>query len=170
MQAYADETREALGGLLRPGNAGSNTAADHKTVVDLALAQIPAEHIENLAILVRPDSAGATHEFADHCYEGNMRFSVGYELTEQVRAAILEIPEDAWVLALDQDGSERENGQVAEITENVDLSSWPDGSRLGLDYLPRIKSVAALTGGRADAIRPGLARCTGGGPDEDSSA
>ena len=41
-----------------------------------------------------------------------MRFSVGYELTEPVRAAILEIPEDAWVAALDQDGSERENGEV----------------------------------------------------------
>ena len=27
LQAYADETREALGGLLRPGNAGANTAA-----------------------------------------------------------------------------------------------------------------------------------------------
>ena len=59
-----------------------------------------------------------------------MRFSFGYELTEAVRAAILNIPEDAWVSALDQDGSERKNGQVAEITGSVDLSSWPEGSRL----------------------------------------
>ena len=44
--AYADETREAFAMLLRPGNAGSNTAADHKTVIDRALAQIPAEQIE----------------------------------------------------------------------------------------------------------------------------
>jgi Transposase DDE domain group 1 len=130
LQAYADETREALSGLLRPGNAGANTAADHKTVLDLALAQIPAQYIESIEILVRADSAGATHELADHCYEGNMRFSVGYELTESVRAAILEIPEDAWVAALDQDGSVRENGEVAEITDRVDLSTWPDGSRL----------------------------------------
>jgi Transposase DDE domain group 1 len=48
LQAYADETREALGGLLRAGNAGANTAADHKTVLDRALAQIPREQIENL--------------------------------------------------------------------------------------------------------------------------
>ncbi len=130
MQAYLDETREALGGVLRPGNTGSNTAADHKAVVDLALAQIPAEYIESLEILVRADSAGATHEFLDYCREGSMRFSVGYELTEQVRTAILEIPEDAWVTALDQDGSERENGEVAEITDTVDLSSWPEGTRL----------------------------------------
>ena len=46
LQVYLDETREALGGLLRPGNAGSNTADDHVTVIDRALAQIPAEHIE----------------------------------------------------------------------------------------------------------------------------
>jgi hypothetical protein len=130
MQCYLDETREALGGVLRPGNAGSNTAEDHKTVVDRALAQIPAEYIAELEILVRADSAGATHGFLDYCREGNLRFSVGYELTEQVRQAILQIPEDAWVSALDQDGSERENGEVAEITERVDLSAWPVGTRL----------------------------------------
>ena len=130
LQVYLDETREALGALLRPGNAGSNTAEDHKTVIDRALAQIPAEYVESLEILVRADSAGATHGLVDYCREGNMRFSVGYELTEQVRAAILEIPEDAWVVALDQDGSERNNGEVCEITNMVDLSAWPDGSRL----------------------------------------
>ena len=60
----------------------------------------------------------------------NLRFSFGYELTEQVRAAILQIPEDAWVPALDQDDSERENGEVVEITHLLDLSSWPAGSRV----------------------------------------
>lgn len=130
LQAYADETREALGGLLRPGNAGSNTAADHQKVLDLALCQIPPEHIESMRILVRADSAGATHGLADYCREQRMRFSIGYELTEPVRAAILKIPENDWVSALDQDGGERANGQVAEITEGVDLSSWPQGCRL----------------------------------------
>ena len=130
LQAYADETREALGGLLRPGNAGANTAADHVAVLDLALEQIPAEHIESIDILVRADSAGATHGLIDYCRQASMRFSVGYELTEPVRAAILEIPEDGWVRALDQHGSTRDNGQVAEITDRVDLSSWPQGSRL----------------------------------------
>ena len=128
--AYADETREALAMMLRPGNAGSNTAADHKTVIDRALAQIPAELIESIEILIRADSAGATHETADHCHDGNLRFSFGYELTETVRAAILQTPDDAWIPALDQDGSERENGEVVEITDRLDLSTWPDGSRL----------------------------------------
>jgi hypothetical protein len=130
LQVYLDETREALGSLLRPGNAGSNTAEDHKTVIDLALGQIPQQYIESIEILIRADSAGATHGFVDYCREGEMRFSVGYELTEQVRAAILEIPEDAWVPALDQDGSHRTNGEVAEITDMVDLAGWPEGSRL----------------------------------------
>lgn len=130
LQAYADETREALAGLLRPGNAGANTAADHITVLDRALEQIPTEHIEQFEILVRADSAGATHGLIGYCREANLRFSVGYELTEPVRAAILKIPAIAWVSALDQDGTERENGEVAEITDSVELGSWPERSRL----------------------------------------
>ena len=130
LQVYLDETREALAGLLRPGNAGSNTAEDHKTVIDLALAQVPADLLEGLEILVRADSAGATHGMIDYCREGNMRFSVGYELTEPVRQAILQILKDAWVPALDQDGSERDNGEVAEITDTVDLSAWGKETRL----------------------------------------
>ena len=128
LHAYGDETREALGALLRPGNAGANTAEDHKTVLDMALAQIPSQYIEIIEILVRADRAGATHELADYCREGRMRFSFGYDLTEQVRQAILETP--AWIPALDQDDQARENGEVAEITDRVDRSSWPEGSRL----------------------------------------
>jgi Transposase DDE domain group 1 len=130
LHAYADETEEALAVMLRAGNAGANTAVDHVTVLDRALEQIPSEHIEQIEILVRADRAGATHELADYCREGRMRFSFGYDLTEPVRAAILALPETAWVAALDQDGSERHNGEVAEITEHIDLSCWPQGSRL----------------------------------------
>jgi hypothetical protein len=60
------ETREAMGAMLRPGNAGANTAADHMTVLDRALEQIPVEYIETIEILVRADSASATHDLADH--------------------------------------------------------------------------------------------------------
>jgi Transposase DDE domain group 1 len=128
--AYLDETREALGAVLRPGNAGANTMVDHLVVLELALAQIPRAHFQTIEILVRADTAGATHGLIDYCREEELRFSVGYELTEPVRAAILQIPEDAWVAALDQDGSVRANGEVAQITDSVDLSSWPAGSRL----------------------------------------
>jgi Transposase DDE domain group 1 len=128
--SYADPTREALAMLLRPGNAGSNTAADHVTVIDRSLAQIPDEHLETLKILIRADSAGATHGTADHCQRCDLRFSFGYELTEQVRAAILRTPDGAWIPALDQDDTPRPNGQVVELTDHVELSSWPAGSRV----------------------------------------
>lgn len=130
LTAYADETQEALSAMLRPGNAGANTAADHEALLDLALCQIPATQIEGIEILVRSDSAGATHGLAQYCRDHSMRFSVGYELTETVRRAIAEIPDDAWVPALDGNGCERANGQVAEITDGVELSSWPSGARL----------------------------------------
>jgi hypothetical protein len=128
--AYADETEETLAGILRSGNAGSNTAADHEAVLDLAICQIPAEHVESMDILVRSDSAGATHGLAEHCRAHGMRISVGYELTATARNAITEIPGNAWIAALNTDGSERGNGEVAEITASVDLSCWPEGSRL----------------------------------------
>ena len=128
--AWADETREAFAMLLRPGNAGANTAADHVAVIDRSLAQIPIDSLERIEILVRTDTAGATHATADHCHRCDLRFSFGYELTETVRSAILETPVDAWVPALDQDGSVRENGEVVELTDGVELSSWPAGSRV----------------------------------------
>jgi hypothetical protein len=130
MLAYADQTGEALAGELRPGNANANTAADQIAVAEQALAQVPSEHIEDIEILLRTDSAGATHDLLRWCREGRIRFSVGFDLTEPVRQAILELPENAWVAARDQDGGERDNGQVAEITDRLELADWPAGSRV----------------------------------------
>ncbi|MDP9255978.1 MAG: transposase [Actinomycetota bacterium] len=123
MLAYGEETGEALAGELRPGNAGANTAADQIAVAAQALEQIPAEHIESIELLLRVDSASASHELLEWCREARICFSVGYDLTQTVRAAILQIPDGAWVSAVDQDGSERPNGQVREITELLDLTS-----------------------------------------------
>jgi len=126
---YLDDSEEALAGVLRPGNAGSNTAADHKAVLDLALGQLDPEALEG-EILVRGDGAGATHELCVYCREGNMRFSFGFDLTEPVLEAIRQLPESQWVKAIRADASEREHSQVCEITDHVDLSSWPERSRL----------------------------------------
>jgi hypothetical protein len=128
--AYGDQTGEALGGELREGNAGANTAADQIAVAEHAIAQIPAEHIEDIELGLRVDSAGACHELLDWCREGRIGYSVGYDLTETLRVAILQIGDDDWVCALDQDGTERRNGQVAEITQALDLTGWPAGSRV----------------------------------------
>ena len=130
MLAYADQTGEALGAQLRPGNAGANTAADQIAVAEVAVEQIPAEHVADIELLLRVDSAGACHELLDWCREGQIRFSVGYDLTETIRTAITEIPHSAWAAALDQDGTQRANGQVCEITPALDLTSWPTGSRV----------------------------------------
>ena len=130
MLAYCDETGEALAAILRPGNAGSNTAADQIAVIEQALQQIPTELIEQIEILVRADTAGATHDLLDFCREHRLRYSVGYELSEAVRAAILKVPEDSWIASLATDGSSRPNGQIAEITDLLDLAAWPTGSRV----------------------------------------
>ena len=72
--AYLDETGEALAGLLRTGRAGSNNAADHLETLDRALAQLPVD-TDEVEMLVRTDSAGATHDFIDGCRERGVRFS-----------------------------------------------------------------------------------------------
>jgi hypothetical protein len=126
---YLDGSGEALAGILRPGNAGSNTAADHIAVLDLALEQLDPIALEG-EILVRADGAGATHALTVYCREAGMRFSFGFDLDERVRDAITAVPESAWQRAIRADGSEREYSQVVEITDRVDLTAWPDGSRL----------------------------------------
>jgi hypothetical protein len=95
----------------------------------LALAQLPAEDLDR-EILVRADIGGATHAFCADCREANIRFSVGYALDETVRQAILELPEAAWIQAIDADGAERDGAWVAELTAHLDLSAWPERSRL----------------------------------------
>ena len=119
-------TGEALAGILRPGNAGSNTARDHIAVLEAALAQLP-EGAADRGTLVRCDSGGATHAFLEAVAERGLCFSVGCELTERTRAAILALPESAWVAALDADGAERDGAWVAEL--DVDLTAWPPGTR-----------------------------------------
>lgn len=130
MLAYFEETSEAAAGMLRPGNAGANTAADQIAVAEAALEQIPAERIEGIEVLLRTDSAGAVHELIEWAREGGVRYSVGFDLTAPVREAILALPERAWEVARDQDGQARRNGEVAEATELLDLSAWPEGSRV----------------------------------------
>lgn len=122
-----DQTNETLSGLLRPGNAGANNAADHITVLDAGLAQLPTREVAE-PILVRADSAGATHDFLDAVRDRGLRFSVGFDLIAPVRDTILALPDSAWVPAIRQDGEERDGADVAELTD-LDLHGWPEGSR-----------------------------------------
>jgi hypothetical protein len=121
--------REVLAGVLRPGNAGANNAADHLEVFEAALEQLPPEALEG-PILARSDSAGASHALAAACRETRVRFSFGYAINEHVREAILALPEAAWRPAINGDGELREGAWVAELTGRVSLDAWPEGARL----------------------------------------
>jgi hypothetical protein len=125
---YEATTEEAFAGVLRPGNAGANTAADHVEVLDLALAQLP-EDVQGPGLLVRADSGGATHAFLDEVVARDHRFSVGFDLTEPVRQAILALPEQAWRPALTQAGEQREGAAVAELVLDLEANGWPAGTR-----------------------------------------
>jgi len=131
---WCDNTTELLAIALRPGNAGANTAVDHVDVLGRAIAQVPRAHRKDL--LVRADGAGASHDLLDWLTDqGRIRgrhleYSVGFSVTERVREAIATLPKTVWVPALDADGDPRDGGDVAELTDLLDLSSWPPGMRV----------------------------------------
>src|SRR5712692_3998701 len=129
LMAYLDATGEALAGLLRPGNAGSNTAVDHVEVLDAALVQLPVDQHEQ-QVIARTDSAALTHGFIDACRARGVRFAVGHALTAPIRTACISVPNAWWIPAITANGTEmRDDAEVAEITDLVDLSRWPDGTR-----------------------------------------
>lgn len=128
--AYLDATGEALAGLLRPGNAAANNAADHIAVLDDALAQIPVDphHTE---VIARADTAGCTHAFLQTCHRRKVRFCVGHKLTINIAQIITQVPDKWWQPALSADGTElRDHAEVAEITELAEVSNWPEGTRM----------------------------------------
>jgi len=144
--AWLDNSGEALAGMLRPGNANANTAADHIQVIDEALAQIPDAHRHGSPILIRADGAGATKAWLAHLrslreQRGlDVEFSVGFTLTNQLQDTIGVLPETAWTVALDAAGEPRpvdESGlpvaQVAELTgllPGLTAAGWPDRMRV----------------------------------------
>ena len=128
---------EALAGLLRAGNAGSNTAADHITVLQQALNGLPIGwrpvpgDPDPPRVLVRCDSAGATHAFAAACRAAGVGFSFGHPVDARVQDAVDTLNlGHGWYPAIDTDGGMRDGAWVAEATDLVDLSSWPARTRL----------------------------------------
>jgi hypothetical protein len=143
MLCTADATGEVLAAVLRPGNAGTTTVIDHLAVLDAAVAQLPAEiaaghragddaETAGRELRVRTDSAGCSRGFVWGCRARNVGFSVVARTNDRVHAAISKVlaDDDRWSAALAQDGDERPGAAVAELTDLVDLSDWPDGTRL----------------------------------------
>jgi hypothetical protein len=128
-----DGTGEPLAIMLRTGNAGSNTATDHITVLKQALAQLPG-HAPGTRpgrrVLVRTDGAGASHAFMNHLAAQRVSYSVGFTLPTNTADLLKDIPDEVWAAAYDADGEVRDGAWVAELTGLLDLSGWPDGMRV----------------------------------------
>jgi hypothetical protein len=132
--AWCANTGEVLAMLLRPGNAGANTVADHLIVLEQAIAAIPAAF--RAKVLIRIDGAGATHELLERIQALNtsrrvVRFCVGWKITPVDEDAIAALPASVWTTAFDQDGEPQDDCHVAEITDlNARTAGWPAGTRL----------------------------------------
>ena len=125
----AEGTGEPLAVLLRPGNAGSNTASDHVAVVREALAQLPGSR-RGKHLLIRADGAGATHEFLHWLTGRRLSYSVGFTLPDTFADMLAKMPKKGWTPAYDGDGLPRDGAWVADVTGLLDLRSWPKGMRV----------------------------------------
>ena len=144
MFCFADATGETLAAVLRPGNAGANTIADHIAVLDQAIDQLPAEialghhagddkDLAERDVVVRADSAGCTEGFLTACRARNVGFFVTVRSNPQVTAAIddAEGLEAVWQAALDRNGEARDDGAaVVELTSLINDPKLPAGTRL----------------------------------------
>lgn len=139
--AMCAETDEVLAGILRAGNAGANTAIDHVTLLADAIGQLPAvwraghgagedPNLVERRVLVRADSAGASHWLAEECLDRNVEFSFGYQIDERVRRGVACINDDTWQPTIDSNGEARNGAAVVELTGLVNLDAWPEDTRL----------------------------------------
>jgi Transposase DDE domain group 1 len=126
----AEGSGEPLAVVLRAGNAGSNTAADHIEATKLALAQLPKAMRRR--VLIRADSGGGTHDFLNWLARPGRRlqYSVGFTMTDEVQNAAGKVPARAWTPAYDGDGKVRDGAWVAELTGLLTLTGWPEGLRV----------------------------------------
>jgi Transposase DDE domain group 1 len=150
--AECDNTGEPLAWMMRPGSAGSNTAADHLKILDEATAALPPQFRRKL--MVTCDGAGASHDLVKKLDKPAARrgyqlvYSVGWALGEREKTALALVPETAWEPAIDAGGKVRERRAdeacgnqrcghracwtgEAHVTELTGLlREGPDGDRL----------------------------------------
>jgi hypothetical protein len=128
-----DGTGEPLAVALRPGNAGSNTAADHISLTREALRQLPSHRRgtrPGRKVLVRVDGAGSTHKFLNWLSGQRLSYSVGFALPDNTRELLALIPEQVWAPAYDAHDQVRDGAWVAELTGLLNLTGWPKGMRV----------------------------------------
>ena len=149
MFCFADATGETLAAELRPGNATANNAADLLAVLDASDLQLPAQvppghrcsddpELVSQPVVARSHSAGASRAFVDALRDRNVGFAVAARRQTTVSAAVqtANTHPGRWRPALNQDGTKDnptgggEAAAVCEVTDLVDLSTWPEGTRL----------------------------------------
>jgi hypothetical protein len=133
LAAWCANTRECLHMLLRPGNAGSNTFADHQEVLAGAIRQVPSRFRRK--ILVRVDGAGASHDLIGHLLSlstprKKVLFTCGWTIMAADEDAIRQVPAGAWKPGTRQDGTAEDDKDAAEITGLMTRAgNWPEGLR-----------------------------------------
>ena len=178
--AWCSNTGESLAVMLRPGNAGSFTAADHVKVIDAAFAQVPARWRSD--VLVTIDGAGASHEVIDHLTGVNtavahgrrgrrVEYSIGWPVDDRTTGAITRLPNSAWADALTAQGRVDEDAQVAELTGILrpggpggdELDTWPEDLRVIARRTKRPEGKPAKFGEDLDYEYGAFATNTAGG-------
>ena len=129
----AEGSGEPLALMLRAGNAGSNTAADHITLIKDALRQLPS-HVPGRRpgrrVLIRTDAAGCTHDVVAWMAAQRLSYSVGFTLPASTPELLAKIPQEVWQPAYDAHDQIRDGAWVAELTDLLDLTGWPPGMRV----------------------------------------
>jgi Transposase DDE domain group 1 len=127
---WCANTGESLAMELRPGSAGSNTAADHISGLSAALAQVPASFRRK--VIIRLDGAGASHAFIEHMVnleipDGALLFTCGWTITQTDEDDIRKIPAQAWKPGVGQDGHAEEDTDANALGESSSLPGEPGG-------------------------------------------
>jgi len=141
LAVWCDNTNEPLAAMLRAGNAAPNDTDDHLELLEQVVRSVPAEyalgHEEGddpamvvHPILVRADSAGATHRFVASLSDANFDYSIGFPISGSVRDALLLAQEEDWVHAREPDGAIRAGAEVVELSELYEVEGWPSDMRV----------------------------------------
>lgn len=93
--------------MLRPRNAGSNTAAHHQSVIRAPLDQAGIGTRPSREILVRIDGAGSTHHTLAELARRRVSYSVRFTLPLDTPEPYQKIPETAWTPTYTSNGKIR---------------------------------------------------------------
>lgn len=176
LSAWCSNVGDALAMMLRPGSAGSFTAADHIAVTDAAITQLPPAWRTDLLVTV--DGAGASHDLVNHLSELNtaklhgrrgrrVEYSVGWPVDARTKTAIDAVREQDWSAGLGAGGAADEQAQVVELTGLLRhsaggdrLAGWPPDLRVIARRTPREPGEQAELGQDAHWRYGAFATCT----------